>query len=92
MIFTLPEHLRHPSLPNNLAYIEWFGFHPFVIHIRIRASFALLVHRATIYLSQRSFPSILLFHLVIVFLDLVRSFILQSGVVIMCWRSVNLFS
>jgi hypothetical protein len=25
MIFTLPDHLRHPSLPNNLAYVEWFS-------------------------------------------------------------------
>ena len=23
-IFSLPEHLRHPHLPNKLAYIEWF--------------------------------------------------------------------
>jgi hypothetical protein len=24
VIFTLPEHLQHPRLPNKLAYIEWF--------------------------------------------------------------------
>jgi hypothetical protein len=24
VIFTLPEHLRHPRLHNKLAYVEWF--------------------------------------------------------------------
>lgn len=24
MIFTLPEHLQHSRLSNNLAYVEWF--------------------------------------------------------------------
>ena len=24
VIFSLPEHLRHPHLPNKLAYVDWF--------------------------------------------------------------------